>query len=522
MKKLIIFLLLTSSIFSQEKKDTLFLKVKTDISFVAKDSLIKQVKVNPSFIAKDSITQSVEEDFFSDSDLKTIDSLLVEERFNSALVDTLAYVIDDKDIIGNTNTVLTTDLLKVRLSNLNDKTPFNLAYNTSLEKVINSYLLYRKKYYPALMAKAKYYFPMFEQYLDQYDIPLEMKYLAIVESALRPKIKSRVGATGLWQFMYGTGVQFDLKVSSYVDERQDPVKATIAACKYLSQLFTIFGDWDLALAAYNSGPGNVRKAIKRSGGYKNYWNIRPHLPRETAGYVPAFYATMYIFEYADEHKVYSELPKFFNFQTDTIQVKRTISFDQISEKIGVDEEVLSHLNPSYKLDIIPFVKGKNYAVRLPSNKIVEFLDKEKEIYDLASADDAQREKPLPKYFEMDKRIRYKVRSGDFLGKIANKFGVRVSDLKRWNSLKSSRLKIGQRLSVYPKKIGLSAQKTSKKKVVKSTIKGSHEVYTVKKGDSLWSISQKFKNVSVDKIKKWNNIWSAKGLKPGTKLKIFKS
>ena len=280
MKKLIILLLLiTSSIFSQEKKDTLFLKSKSETLFIAKDSII----------------QTNEEDFFSDNDLRIIDSLLVEERFNSALVDTLAYVIDDKDIIGNTNTVLTTDLLKARLSDLNDKTPFNLAYNPSLEKVINSYLLYRKKYYPDLMAKAKYYFPMFEQYLDQYDIPLEMKYLAIVESALRPKIKSRVGATGLWQFMYTTGKQFDLKVSSYVDERQDPVKATIAACQYLSQLFTIFGDWDLALAAYNSGPGNVRKAIKRSGGYKNYWNIRPYLPRETASYVPAFYATMYIF-----------------------------------------------------------------------------------------------------------------------------------------------------------------------------------------------------------------------------------
>ena len=507
MKKLIILLLLiTSSIFSQEKKDTLFLKSKSETLFIAKDSII----------------QTNEEDFFSDNDLRIIDSLLVEERFNSALVDTLAYVIDDKDIIGNTNTVLTTDLLKARLSDLNDKTPFNLAYNPSLEKVINSYLLYRKKYYPALMAKAKYYFPMFEQYLDQYDIPLEMKYLAIVESALRPKIKSRVGATGLWQFMYATGKQFDLKVSSYVDERQDPVKATIAACQYLSQLFTIFGDWDLALAAYNSGPGNVRKAIKRSGGYKNYWNIRPYLPRETASYVPAFYATMYIFEYADEHKVYSELPQFFNFQTDTIQVKRTISFDQISEKIDVDEDVLTDLNPSYKLDIIPFVKDRNYAVRLPSNKIVDFLDKEKEIYDLANSDDALREKPLPKYFEMDKRIRYKVRSGDFLGKIANKFGVRVSELKRWNSLKSSRLKIGQRLSVYPKKLGVSVQKSTTNKVVKSTKKGAHEIYTVKEGDSLWSISQKFKNVSVDKIKKWNNIWSAKGLKPGTKLKIFKS
>jgi membrane-bound lytic murein transglycosylase D len=213
---------------------------------------------------------------------------------------------------------------------------------------------------------------------------------------------------------------------------------------------------------------------------------------------------------------------FFNFQTDTIQIKRTISFDQISEIIGVDEEVLTTLNPSYKLDIIPFIKDRNYAVRLPSNKIVDFLDKEKEIYALADTDDAQREKPLPKYFEMDKRIRYKVRSGDYLGKIANKFGVRVSDLKRWNSLKSSRLKIGQRLSVYPKKFNFSSKKSSKNKVIQSTIKVSPEVYVVKKGESLWSISQKFKNVSVDKIKKWNNIWSAKDLKPGTKLNLFKS
>ncbi|WP_158840283.1 lytic transglycosylase domain-containing protein [Polaribacter sp. L3A8] len=437
MKKLIIFLLITSSIFSQEKKETLSLNVKRDTIF----------------IAKDSIKEPIEQSFFSDNDLDLIDSLLVNEKFNSLLVDSLAYVINDKDIIGNTTTVLTTDLLKLRLAALNNKTPFNLAYNSSLENVINSYLLYRKKYYPGLFAKAKYYFPMFERYLDQYDIPLEMKYLAIVESALRPKIKSPVGATGLWQFMYGTGIEFDLKVSSYVDERQDPVKATIAACKYLSQLFTIFGDWDLALAAYNSGPGNVRKAIKRSGGYKNYWNIRPYLPRETASYVPAFYATMYIFEYANEHNIYSELPQFFNFQTDTIQIKRTISFDQISEKLAIDEEVLSELNPSYKLDIIPFIKDKNYALRLPSDKIIAFLDKEIEIYALADTDDAQREKPLPKYFEMDQRIRYKVKSGDFLGKIANKFGVRVSDLKRWNGLKTSRLKIGQRLSVYPKKIG---------------------------------------------------------------------
>ena len=437
MKPFLICLLVSISVFSQGQKDS-----------------IASLKIDAFLILKDTIKHPVKKEFYSDKDLRIIDSLLVAEMLNSALIDTLEYVINDKDIIDNSRQALTSYLLKIRLAALNENTPFNLAYNPALEKVINSYLVHRKKYYPALMAKAKYYFPMFEQHLDQYDIPLEMKYLSIVESALKPRARSGMGASGLWQFMYGTGKEFGLKVSSYVDERYDPVKATIAACKYLSQLYTMFGDWDLALAAYNSGPGNVRKAIKRSGGYRNYWNIRPYLPRETAGYVPAFYATMYIFEHAEEHNIYSDLPKFFNFQTDTVHVKRTISFDQISEIIDVDEKVLAHLNLSYKLDIIPFLKDKNYAVRLPSSKIVAFLDKEEELYALATADDAKREKPLPKYFEMDKRIRYKVKSGDYLGKIANKFGVRVSRIKSWNRMKSSNLKIGQRLYIYPKKLPL--------------------------------------------------------------------
>ena len=486
-----------------------------------KDSIINQQK-DTLFVVQDSIKKKLRTDLFTDKDLKLIDSLLVFEKFNSPLLDTIEYVIDDKDITVNPNLVLTTDLLKERLTKLNENTPFNLAYNPSLEKVINSYLRYRKKYYPALMAKAKYYFPVFEQFLGQYDIPLEMKYLAIVESALKPRARSRVGASGLWQFMYGTGKQFDLKVSSYVDERYHPVKSTIAACKYLSQLYKIFGDWDLALAAYNSGPGNVTKAIKRSGGYKNYWNIRPYLPRETAGYVPAFYATMYIFEYADEHNIYSNYPKYFNFQTDTIQIKRTVSFDQVSEVIEVDEEVLTFLNPSYKLNIIPNVKGRNYPLRLPSDKIIDFLDKEKDLYALADEDDKKREKPLPKYLEMDKRIRYKVRSGDYLGKIAKKFGVRVSDIKRWNRLKTSNLSVGQRLYIFPKRIPVDINNSSANTTKKNQTKGSYNLYIVKEGDSLWTISRKFKNVSIDELKKWNNIWSVKSLKPGTKLKIYKS
>jgi len=501
MKKLLTLLLFTTSIIAQQPNDSLL---------VVKDS------IDVKLIVKDSVNY---QELFSTEDLKMIDSLLIEEKFNSSLFDSIQYVLNDKDILANTTTVLTTELLKKRLHDLNVKTPFHLEYNPALEKVINSYLKHRKKYYPALMARAKYYFPMFERYLDQYDIPLEMKYLAIVESALRPDARSWVGATGLWQFMYGTGIQFDLKVNSYVDERQDPVKSTIAACQYLSQLYKIFGDWDLALAAYNSGPGNVSKAIKRSGGYKNYWNIRPFLPTETAGYVPAFYATMYIFEYADKHHIYPESPKIYHFETDTIRVKRTISFDQISEKTGINSDLLSFLNPSYKIDIIPYVKEKNYAVRLPRRDMIEFLEKEEEIYALANEDDAKREKPLPKYFEMDKRIRYKVRSGDYLGKIANKFGVRVSDIKRWNGLRTHHLKIGQRLSIYPKRMAIPKE-VSKKKV--ETPKGKHEVYVVKDGDSLWTISKKYPAVSIEEIKKWNNIWSAKSLKPGMKLKIFKS
>jgi|TARA_B110000971_G_scaffold7803_1_gene7574 membrane-bound lytic murein transglycosylase D len=420
LKKFLVLLLFTSSVFSQAPKNAV------------------PKKITPA-------------DLFSDYDIALIDSLLMDTKYKSPLYETATYIIQDAEDKEVSNVELSTAVLKERLQNINAKTPFHIAYNPALEKVIKSYLKYRKRYYPALMARAVYYFPMFEKYLDQYDIPLEMKYLAIVESALNPTAKSGMGATGLWQFMYPTGVQYKLKVSSYVDERQDPVRATIAACKYLSDLYTIFGDWDLALAAYNSGPGNVAKAIKRSGGYRNYWNIRPFLPRETASYVPAFYATMYLFEYQKEHNLVADAPQIRYFETDTLSVKKTISFDHVSEVTGISLELIQFLNPSYKLDIIPFVEGKNYTIVLPRKNSYNFIEKEEVIYALAAEDASKREKPLPKYFEMDKRIRYKVKNGDFLGKIANTFGVRVSDIKRWNRMKTSRLKIGQRLSIYPKK-----------------------------------------------------------------------
>ncbi len=459
-----------------------------------------------------------------DKDAALIDSLWLTELIRSPLYDTVQYVIKDDEVLISELEELPTELLKERLKILDSKTPFHIEYNKSLEQVIRTYLGRRKATFSNLMEKARYFFPMFEEQLDKYDIPLEMKYLAIVESALNPKATSRVGATGLWQFMYQTGKQFDLNVSSYVDERSDPYRATEAACKYLESLHEMFGDWDLALAAYNSGPGNVNKAIRRSGGSKNYWNIRHNLPRETAGYVPAFYATLYIFEYANEHNIKARESAINYFETDTVQIKRQLTFEQIYETLNVDIEVLQFLNPQYKLDIIPYIKGKNYTLTLPLKDAGNFISNEQQIYAFANIEESKREKPIPEYVEMNDRITYKVRSGDYLGKIADKYGVSVAKIKQWNNMRSTSLRIGQRITIYPRKLNaVTISKTSnqaKKTSEKVIPKGKFNTYTVKSGDSLWLIAQKYANVSVQDIKDWNNIWSVKSLQAGIKLKIF--
>ena len=403
---------------AQQKEDTIVNVMKDSLQVVSKD------------IKLDSIVS-----------MATIDSLWIEIMYSSPLYE--KQVATEQNVKELAMPNLTTEVLKQRLEALDANTPFNLEYNPVLERLIKSYLKTRSKYYPKMMARARYYFPVFESYLDKYDIPLEIKYLAVVESALNPRAKSRVGATGLWQFMYQTGKQFDLNISSYIDERQDPIKATEAACQYLEKLYKTFNDWDLALAAYNSGPGNVSKAIRRSGGHRNYWNIRPFLPRETAGYLPAFYAVMYIFEHAEEHNIKPLLPKIHHFATDTIQPKRLLTFEQLSETLGVEVEILQFLNPEYKLDIVPYVEGKHYSIRLPKETIGDYIQKEVALYTLAAKEDAEREKPLPKYFEMNQRTRYKVKSGDYLGKIANRYGVRVSDIKKWNGMRTTNITVGK-------------------------------------------------------------------------------
>jgi membrane-bound lytic murein transglycosylase D len=507
MKNLIIiaFLLTFTYGFSQKKTETLKIqnseqanvhfKDKPALFYTNSDSLILQVHPKAALI----------------------DSLWLNKLIKSPLYDKELYVLGDDEMFVADLEELSTELLKSRLKHLNSKTPFKIEYNPQLEQIIRTYLQKRKSSISTIMERARYFFPMFEEHLAKYNIPMELKYLAVIESALNPNARSRVGATGLWQFMYPTGKFYNLEVNSYIDERSDPYRATEAACKYLESLYKMYGDWSMALAAYNYGPGNVSKAIRRSGGSTNYWNIRKYLPSETAAYVPAFYATLYLFEYAKEHNLKSKERAISYYATDTVQVKRQLTFAQINETLNVDIEVLKFLNPQYKLNIIPYVKDKNYILTLPIKDIGNFVSNERLIYAYADLEDAKEEKPLLELIKIEDKITHKVRSGDNLGKIAAKHGVAESNLRKWNNLKSSRILVGQNLVVYPKNSNPVA--TQKATPANNDTK-EHTYYIVKLGDSLWSIAKKYSNVSVQNIKDWNNLWSINSLKPGIKLKIF--
>jgi len=501
-----------------KKKDTLKVNKLKGSELLAEEQYVLDTIIDGKTYFRKSLKSEVllkpTEVLLDDEIASEYDKKWIEELYSNSLFDTIYRDVTNLkyDVVDYPE--LTTDTLKARLERLNARTPFNVEYNPGLENVIKSFLKRRHQSLERLMGLSDYYFPMFERELDNYNIPLEMKYLAIVESALKPRAKSRVGATGLWQFMFATGKQYGLEVNSYVDERSDPIKSTESAAKYLARLYEIFDDWDLALAAYNSGPGNVNKAIRRSGGARNYWNIRPNLPRETAGYVPAFLATMYIFEYAEEHGFVKHKPQFNYIETDTIRVKQTITLKQVSEYTGVNMETLQFLNPSYKLDVIPYIKGRNYTLRLPREDVGTFVNNENEIYKFVQKELEAREKPLPQVVNVDTKTRYRVKNGDYLGKIARKFGVRVSQIKQWNGLRGNNLKIGQRLTIYPRNpSGVNPSQ-------KTTANSSAKTYKVKSGDSLWSISQKFTGVSVQNIKDWNDISGSK-LKIGMTLKVSK-
>lgn len=455
------------------------------LAFLGSSVLFAQEPSNNEVFIKPapiSYLDSIKKTFVNYDTSNCIDERWMNELTNQDLFSDMYNDVTKIDIDKVVDYNLSTDLLRKRLKTLNQKSPFNIEYNQALENVIKSFLKNRTKSFERLMALSEYYFPMFEEHLSKYNLPLEIKYLAIVESALNPHAKSHVGASGLWQFMYATGKQYNLEVNSYVDERYDPLKATDAACQYFTNMYKIFGDWDLVLASYNTGPGNVSKAIRRSGGLTNYWNIRPYLHKETQGYLPAFLATMYIYEFHKDHGIKPKKAPLTYFETDTVMVKRKISFDQISELLDIPVNQIKFLNPIYKVQVIPYVEDKAHFLRLPKDKLSVFQSNENKIYAYVDYQDNKREKPFDRNRNVasndngdsetkvvTKTIIHKVKKGEVISTIASRNGVSIAEIKRWNNLKSNTVRIGQNIKI---------QKTTRITVNKPKPKTSSNIDTV--------------------------------------------
>mgnify|MGYP001372650879 FL=1 len=344
------------------------------------------------------------------------------------------------------------DTIKERFKKLNQKTLIELYYNEEVEKKIIQQLTYKLKFYKKNKRDLEFYLPLFHEKLSNEKLPVELKYLPVIESNLSPTATSKVGATGLWQLMFYTAVENGLVMNSYVDERMDPVKSTTAAARYLKKLYDIHKDWDLAVASYNAGPRTISKAIQRSGGYQNFWNIRPFLPKETANYIPSFFATIYVLEYAKEHGINIDNNSNSFFKTDSLLITQKVSMHQVSKVLNISEDKLIDLNPSYVHRIIPVVEGQENYIYIPDSLSSKFLKSEQDIYELATREFELREKPLPSLFSINSKLVYKVKYGDFLGKIANRFGVTVSQIKKWNNLTTDQIRENQKIIIFPKKI----------------------------------------------------------------------
>lgn len=404
-----------------------------------------------------------------------------------------------------------------RLAQLDLRTPFNLSYNSVVEAFIHLYISKKRELSAKCLGRSDQYFPMFEETFAKYNLPYELKYLAVVESALDPTARSRAGATGLWQFMYGTGKVFGLNINSYVDERSDPVKSTEAAAKYLSYLYNMFGDWNLALAAYNCGEGRVSRAIRRSGGKKDYWDIYPFLPRETRGYVPAFIAVNYLFSFANDHHIYPTPTAFDHYEIDSVHIPHQLSFAQIADVLNMDVATIADLNPSYRLNVLPGYDDFK-VLYLPKPQANLWVANEDTLLALLTKpSDADVAEPVST--PPSDMITYTVRSGDYLGKIASMHGCSVGQIQNWNNLSGTSLRPGQQLVLYAK-ANPSAQ-SQPKPLAQPSASGANLYYSIQPGDTLWDIA-KSRGISVDVLKQWNSHINFNNMKPGQKIIIGKA
>ena len=437
-----------------------------------------------------------------------------------------------------------------RLSKINSI--INLPFNNIIRNHIEVYTIRQREKFCAVLGLKDYYFPMIEDVFDSYGLPAEFKYMAVIESALNPNaVNGRSGAAGMWQFMYSTGRLYGLTINSVVDERKDPVKATHAAARYIKDLYDIYKDWVLVIAAYDCGPGNVNKAIKRSGNNKDYWKIYYNLPRETRGYIPQYIAAAYAVTYYQEHNL-QPLPLNIPVATDTIMVNKDIHLAQISEVMNIPLGELQALNPQYRTGLVPG-SSKPQSLTLPMNHLGDFIDLtdtirhyKPDVYlnKVTRIADPTRSTYINTDIKGKTKLIYTVKDGDNIGFIAEWYKVGLSDLRNWNNIYRNNIRVGQKLVVYvdPSKseyyskintmdfadkqalIGKTATPNFQPQATTigpGEIDGDYIIYTVRKGDSIWDIVKMFDNVTTTQVLSLNNISDPGKIKVGQRLKIKK-
>lgn len=396
------------------------------------------------------------------------------------------------------------------------ETDIPVSFNPKVRRFIDYFTLENRDYTRKMLYRYKEYFPMFEEKLAENDMPLALKYLTIVESGINPTIKSHAGALGLWQFMPYTGKMYKLDYDYYIDERMDPEKSTEAACAFLKDLYRMFDDWELALAAYNCGPGNVRKAIRRSGYKKTFWEIYAYLPRETRSYVPQFMAMIYTMNFAEEHNLYSAKTDYVP-EHETVKVSQYVNIELLAKELQICEEELLEINPEIKRKTVSEIH-QNYELKIPSSRLELFNANRVAILDSVGKKGKERLKAEENHV----RVVYKVRRGDVLGKIADRYRVRLTDLRMWNNIsRRNIIHVGQKLEIYTKAkyaYNHNVNTSSTRQVASVSPTKAPKYYTVRNGDTLWDISRRFQGLSVQKIKQLNNL-SGSSLKVGQKLRL---
>ncbi len=461
------------------------------------------------------------EDFYYDAN--NIDSLLNVHSIHKAMLED-SFEYDNIETDNLTSNIPDSVYIK-RLENIGSFIP--LTYNSYVKNSIIRYTEKISSTSERILGLTKYYFPIIESILDEYDLPKELEAMAIIESALNPLAVSRAKARGMWQFMYNTAKLYGLKIDSFSDERYDPVLACRAAAQYLKDAYAIFGDWYLAIASYNCGSGNVNKAIRRSGGKTNFWEIYNYLPRETRGYIPQFIGATYLINYYKEHGL-KPTPMNLPPEVDTIHVSKNLHFKQISENIGITLDELRAVNPQFIHDIVPGTETRTYVFNIPRQYTSAFIDKENEIYEYQK-DSLMSQTVMTNIRDNGisdgSRIIHKVKSGETLGGIARRYGTTVANIKKWNNLKSNTIRIGQQLSIYGKTSTVtsssSSATTAKTAPATEISTEGYLSYTVKSGDTLWSIANA-NGININDLYSINGLSKSSKIYPGMKIRIKKA